>query len=424
MAARSKSNGRRNPSDHGGNGTVDSSLLASYITSRNVCVEVMFAIFNGLCAWRAYSWQINLIPSTLRMTLPFVFAFFFGYRALDNLTALLELHRVDKNSRLAWKLFEERLYTDNRARYMEVRPGRTLCVIHLCPEPKSPPPKGLIFFIHGSMARLGQFDAQIKYFFHEQNYEVVAYDFFGMGRSPKSTKIPRAYSTAAHTADMIALYNRVVMERGGSAPLPVHVVGHSFGCSQALRLGLHAFTSSPAVAFKLSSITLLGAGIPSAEKKRAIQQIFGLPLSVLRLLHPFLSTGFRERALDANTIRDGLARPLDSVSGQLLRYVDATSGVNPMHVVSPFYLQSDFICQKEVARLAVLAKLNACRFALITGESDQLCPVDSAQEILEWLDLPRSSLHLIEAASHQVMQEKPSQVNAIMLEVMNGSKRE
>ena len=95
-----------------------------------------------------------------------------------------------------------------------------------------------------------------------------------------------------------------------------------------------------------------------------------------------------------------------------------------MHVVSPFYLQSDFICQKEGARLAVLAKLNACRFALITGESDQLCPVDSAQEILEWLDLPRSSLHLIEAASHQVMQEKPSQVNAIMLEVMSGSKRE
>ena len=420
MAARSKSNGRRNPSDYGGNGTVDSSLLASYITSRNVCVEVMFAIFNGLCAWRAYSWQINLIPSTLRMTLPFVFAFFFGYRALDNLTALLELHRVDKNSRLAWKLFEERLYTDNRARYMEVRPGRTLCVIHLCPEPKSPPPKGLIFFIHGSMARLGQFDAQIKYFFHEQNYEVVAYDFFGMGRSPKSTKIPRAYSTAAHTADMIALYNRVVMERGGSAPLPVHVVGHSFGCSQALRLSHHVLLNYGKSQNILRSVTLLGSGIPSPGKMKQARRIFSLPLWILRLLHPLLSSGFKDRALHPDTVKGNEAGNLIHI--RLLKFSEAVSGANPMHVVQPFYLQMQQIDELTARSVAKMAKEHNVKILMLTGEADKLTTVKSCKELAgTWLAQADPKIVILPLASHQVMQEQPEKTNKLIMEFVQGS---
>ena len=92
---------------------------------------------------------------------------------------------------------------------------------------------------------------------------MIAYDYFGMGRSPKESTNPSHYSTDSHTKDLVDLYNLLMgdsqrttdqsflLERSS-----VHVVGHSFGCSQALRLSHHILSRSK-MSQCLRSITLI-----------------------------------------------------------------------------------------------------------------------------------------------------------------------
>ena len=173
------------------------------------------------------------------------------------------------------------------------------------------------------MARLSQFKHQIQ-FFTDKGFTVVAYDYFGMGRSHKPRHAD--YSTHSHMEDLKALYRRY-----RSAVAPNFVAGHSFGSAQTLRLASSAATDtslhpSPA------GIMLLGGGKLDPEKRTKALQLFKLPVWALRVLHPMLSKGFKSRALHPNTLTSQ-----ESHHVELMTVAAAANGANPFHVTAPFY---------------------------------------------------------------------------------------
>ena len=108
-----------------------------------------------------------------------------SYWFLDAVTSWVEKRRMERSNENSWKLLEKQLYADSRL--ITVSEGREICVLslpHMNVEGKA---KGTVFFIHGSMARLSQFRDQI-YYFQKKGYNVIAYDYFGMGRSPKERR--------------------------------------------------------------------------------------------------------------------------------------------------------------------------------------------------------------------------------------------
>ena len=258
--------------------------------------------------------------------------------------------------------------------------------------------KGTIFFIHGSMARMSQFRAQIDHFVSQGTYDVVAYDYYGCGRSPKDSTEWSDYATEAHSRDLRLLY-----ERYGSGNGVNVLVAHSFGCTLAVRLVASieraAHVAPPRLAF------LLGGGVPDEAKRAQAARIFSL-LSALRMLHPLLSRGFRERAIHPSTTDE-----------ELLRFCAATSGANPMHVVQPFYCQAQFLVRQDAAN----ASRQATEFVCVCGEGDKLTPPSACEELAsEWLKGAKggASFRLVPRAAHQVMQERPALVCRIIDEAL------
>ena len=294
------------------------------------------------------------------------------------------------------------------------------------------------------MARLSQFKHQIQ-FFTDKGFTVVAYDYFGMGRSHKPRHAD--YSTHSHMEDLKALYRRY-----RSAVAPNFVAGHSFGSAQTLRLASSAATDtslhpSPA------GIMLLGGGKLDPEKRTKALQLFKLPVWALRVLHPMLSKGFKSRALHPNTLTSQ-----ESHHVELMTVAAAANGANPFHVTAPFY-RSVRRCRQTSRFLALpcvhyvgvrfLRPLQSTPFphslslslsltgatsqtmaadartlqpattrcVFISGEADKILP-PAAAEALRDDAMPHADVHVVPLASHQVMQEAPREVNGIMLQFM------
>ena len=357
-------------------------------------------------------------------TVKFVLGVYAGYKILDFVTLWVEQRRRDKSDRNSWDLMEKDLYAESEL--IEVRDGRRLCVLRLPRVNVQARAEGVMFFIHGSMARLSQFKDQITYF-RQVGYNVIAYDYFGMGRSPKESMNPGDYSTDEHTADLLRLYELFL---GGDSQTqgsdlhwvrgPVHIVGNSFGCSQALRLSHHVLLNYGKSQNILRSVTLLGSGIPSPGKMKQARRIFSLPLWILRLLHPLLSSGFKDRALHPDTVKGNEAGNLIHI--RLLKFSEAVSGANPMHVVQPFYLQMQQIDELTARSVAKMAKEHNVKILMLTGEADKLTTVKSCKELAgTWLAQADPKIVILPLASHQVMQEQPEKTNKLIMEFVQGS---
>jgi pimeloyl-ACP methyl ester carboxylesterase len=125
-----------------------------------------------------------------------------------------------------------------------------------------------------------QWGGQIERF--SASHSVVAFDAYGCGRSPK----PRdwaAYSFDALTADLVAVLKCLVPP--GSAPV---LVAHSAGCSLAIAAvaaGLDAGLAN------MEGLCLLGGYV----EPPAPHPVFYLPVPLLNLIQPMLSSGFEVR---------------------------------------------------------------------------------------------------------------------------------
>jgi len=265
---------------------------------------------------------------------------------------------------------------------VEVRPSRSLAV-H-----RRDGSSGLrLFFVHGSCASMLQFEAMISHF-ASLGHEVIAYDFMGCGRSPK----PRdwyAYDFGELSADLAAFLDKY----GGATKKKKKnvLICHSAGCS--LGLGIASQPSNP-----VDGLCLLGA--PSAY---AVHNLFYLPVFVLNWLQPTLSAGFEGLALSQKT-RDGAT----DVRRQVLALAKDVNGANPMHMCKAYYRQvrlpSDDDVRAAGARVPVV---------LLSGADDMLVP-PSASEALKALLPAETQMYIVPDASHQLMQEDPPAVCALV----------
>ena len=121
------------------------------------------------------------------------------------------------------------------------------------------------------------------------------------------------------------------------------------------------------------------------------------------MIRPWLSAGFRARAFASETL-------LDPKLEHVLRYAEALAGANPFHVVQPFYLDSG----KQTLHAFELEKFSAPPTYFVTGESDKLAVPEEARKLSKLLGSSSKGVAVIERAGHQVMEEKPSEVFAVL----------
>ena len=171
---------------------------------------------------------------------------------------------------------------------VELRPGRVLAVHH---RPSSSGSRDVAIFVHGSCASMVQWREQIENM-AATGVSVVAYDFYGCGRSAK----PQEWSCYAMDElyqDLVEVARRYgAVEALGGRNL---VVAHSLGCSLALRMAAEWGTNG----VNVSALALLGA--MDAVPEAATGPLFRLPLCLLNWLQPLLSAGFETRALHEQT---------------------------------------------------------------------------------------------------------------------------
>lgn len=264
--------------------------------------------------------------------------------------------------------------------HVEVRPGRTLAVHH------RPGSNGVrLFFVHGSCASMLQFQAMIAHF-ASLGHELIAYDWFGCGRSPK----PRdwyAYCTAELSKDLAAVVDKY---GGPSAAVQKKnvLVCHSAGCS----LGLEFASQSSTPVDGLCLLAALGG-----LSKFPVHPVFYLPALVLTWIQPTLSAGFEGLALSEKT-REGASEDRRAV----LALAKDVNGSNPMYMCKAYYRQvslpSDDVVRAAGARVPIV---------LLCGAEDKLVPSSLSEALLPLLPA-ETTMHLVPETSHQLMQEDPT----------------
>jgi pimeloyl-ACP methyl ester carboxylesterase len=294
-------------------------------------------------------------------------------------------------------------------------------------------------FVHGSMARLGQFGALMD-LCEQRGFGVFAYDQFGMGRSGGRYLILDdgldAYTSSSFSReelllDLFAAYEQCCEQAGPDTP--VIICAHSFGCQLALELALNI---TDPLCFDMTAATpagvvLLGSQGPVEQEQEratvAAKRLFSLPCFVLRLIRPLLSGDFKKRAFHPDTLSslegkrqgkspggDAVARERSRYLRNVLEYASALSGANSMAVCKAFYMQTlgTGVSAKRLERQRDVLPL----VHLATGESDQLTSPGSGRKMAEVLG-SRAVYTEIRSAGHQCMEEQPEAVFGVLCEV-------
>ena len=363
------------------------------------------------------------------------------WNVLDCWTSYFESVQTSISEQHTWTLVDKRLYEHAILLHTTNEPNqmpRQVCLIQShstapatpAAPAATPAVKPVLLFVHGSMARLGQYNALMK-LAEAQDYTYVAYDQYGMGRSPKPEGPANAYHTEQLVQDLLGVYQYTCDTYPNR---PIVVVGHSYGC--CLTLKLLFLLQDPCVdtaALPLPQATvLLGAYRWNAASKRSgtLRKVLGMPPQwLLRLGRKQLSSGFRARAFAAASL-------VDPKLNKVLQYADAVSGNNAFHVVQPFYRSSanQTITVPELLRFDAVEGDKktgqdgrrggrgggGVRVYFVTGQEDVLAPPDGARILSN--ALPQTSVGdvtVVRNAGHQVMEEQPDAVFGIIQQAMD-----
>jgi abhydrolase domain-containing protein 8 len=283
---------------------------------------------------------------------------------------------------------------------VEIRPGRRIAV-----HQRGSPNQDTVLLVHGSMATMLQWTAQIEAL-ASKGHRVVAYDWLGMGRAEKPDGW-EVYSPAEHFADLLA-----VVAKFCAGPGKLHVFGHSAGCSLALRLAAAAKGTS-------GDLPPVGEPPPKAPTSLVLVSppltfgvpawLFRLPSFVLEWMRPGLDQNFIAAAMHPKT-REA-ATPEHQ---RLTAFAAENCRNNPFHVVKPYYRQFA-VPSPEVVSAALSGREQSVLFVcgaddLITPSAAHAIPMRAAH-----LGSTSREVLLVPEASHQVMEEKPEAVNAAVL---------
>ncbi len=415
-------------------------LLRAVVGAEESTAESMVAGFSPVVRFFVYT--LSLIALLVAL-----------HALLDYATHTRELGSVARSEARAWRSGGQRFYKG--ARSVALRRGtnfqRTVVIIsrNLSFTQTNSASTPCFLFVHGSMARLGQFGTLMD-LAERRGFGVFAYDQFGMGRSGGrylslddglDAHTSLAFSRDELLLDFFAFYELCCEEAGPDTP--IIVCAHSFGCQLALELALNI---TDPLCFDMpgartpAGLVLLGSQGPTEEERddghdkdddncpretatASAKRLFRLPLFVLRLIRPLLSRGFKQRAFHADTVAlvegkcstDGSNAVLEGSSAQyrkILEYATALSGANSMAVCKSFYTQTlgTGVSAKRIERQRDVLPL----IRLMTGDSDRITPPECGRKMAELL----GSTHIeIRLAGHQIMEEQPTAVFECLCEV-------
>eukprot|EP00884_Botryococcus_braunii_P009759 jgi/Botrbrau1/18785/Bobra.0386s0101.1 len=279
----------------------------------------------------------------------------------------------------------------------EIRPGRQLWVEVLkgSKDGRFFPSSAVVVFVHGACANLEQFRGQ-KDVLVEAGLTTILYDHLGCGKSAKPRSPPTAYHPDEMTADLHQL-----LQRYTKGFKHIYIIGHSFGTGMVTRVVAEAGD-------RVRGVVLLGAVSPQPVPQAPLR-IFSLPECVLGWLQPLLTQGFLERAFHAHTFKE---------QPDLVETERKSANSNPPYMFKAFHTQARHMWHPAERFQGWLKKVTP-KTLVIAGEDDRLTPVQMASDVVA--SLPNAELVVIPHAGHQVMQEKPEEVNQLILKLIEQS---
>lgn len=269
---------------------------------------------------------------------------------------------------------------------IEIRPGRKIRLFISQPQGIPESDQMTIFFYHGSMATYKQYESLINHF--KDKYRVVAYDALGCGHSEKPVDdwfgSESLYSVNNLLLDAVEVFQRYATKRN-------ILIGHSFGTTMVARIIQHLAKASAALDTIICGAILLGTADHMSISRT---NIFLLPVWILELIHPWLSSGFADRAFSP------------AVDPEIKKQAMQFSGTNKMHVVRSFYTNIQW------ADADIWNALISTPTLILQGVDDKITSMEKAQRLFdEYLcKNPKSAMEKLADVGHQVMQEKPSLV--------------
>lgn len=282
------------------------------------------------------------------------------------------------------------------AEIVELRPGRRVRLWH---HKAGGTASARLLFCHGSMASMLQYRACIEYVRSRGDCDILAYDWLGCGGSEK----PRdwdAYSTPNLVIDLEAAYCRLL--KGGCKNTPSILVGHSFGASLVTQFDAETRSAIANDIFECTdsndsallpapaALCLISAG--DGEGLGGGLAVFYLPEFGLRMLQPTMNTAFVKASLHPATH--------ETVQREALSISEA----NEMHVCKAFYRQ----IQWRDPGTAQCAGPALC----IHGGNDGVIPLEQGRKAAS--QYGQAAFHVIDQASHQVMEEQPEATVALL----------
>lgn len=267
------------------------------------------------------------------------------------------------------------------AKVTEVRPDRPLFVRKL---EIGIQPRLQIVAVHGTCATEAQYQRLWEAMDQRNgeqdngiNVSIVAFDGFGLARSPVVSIHSRDYDNAELQKDLVAVVNQFTDDA-----LPIFMMGHSYGPT-------HIFATIGQLKRSVKGLVLIGSAIKSEHLPIADggHPIMKLPLFVLNCLQRMLTESFIKLAV----------HPKNAWLAESLR---DENNANDMRVAKAYHNQMKWM-ETFVSEMP--------KTLVIHGADDKLIPVQCGQHLHNVI--PNSTLLVVDSASHLVHMEQASKVS-------------
>jgi abhydrolase domain-containing protein 8 len=284
-----------------------------------------------------------------------------------------------------------------RGEPIEIRPGRVLDIAITAPPVTPAGTHGdlpVVFLAHGGGGNKNQWRYQWQAF-AAAGHKVVAWDFLGHGASPRPSpsglRGEHAYDGHETLHDYLAIFDRYAGKRNV-------LVGHSMGSGATL-----ALLEDLAAAGRLNEVS--GVGLLGTRAHKPVPgAVLQLPAFLLELFKPFFARRFERAAWHAK------ADPA------LIAYENAFARNNTMAVMQAVLRGGRW---GDVTRLAALP---LPPIVVIAGDTDGLTPAQDGRALSD--ALPSAYFHVLAQCGHQIMLEKPAQVNGLLLDLLQTVKEQ
>ncbi len=271
-----------------------------------------------------------------------------------------------------------------RGQPVQVRPGRTLdLAVHRGTPAMFQGPPTTVFMLHGAGGNKDQWRETWRALIGT-GHTLVAFDMMGHGESPR----PRGqapYAGDELIADALAVFERHRSERNV-------LIGHSYGGALVLAL-LERLQAAQRLG-EVAAAVLLGARL-----FRGDHPIRDVPLAELRRNRARLEAEFRALAWHPE------------VDPALLMHEEALARRNSLAVYQSLFVAPRWMDPAAAPRLTIPV-------LVLAGDSDRIVTPDDARTLAT--ALPQARLEIVARCGHQLMLERPAEVNALITEFLRG----